>query len=229
MEPLHRAAGRVVRHLLVDVERDLRGGDVDALAVVGELDRRGGHLNDGADEPFRQLAGHRDERHLLRGVGTVVHEDRGARRRFPAADLVDAEIAVAGDGCHDGQAVERDAVEAAAIDLPGEHRVLADGLGLAAHDAAACEHFSGPSLDVLAAHRAFPAGRQHGQGGSQNHERRYEHPSLHNEPQERDRPARKAILIIRILRLPGQSPATGSTLVGCRIRATRRLDSSAWA
>src|SRR5438445_778666 len=151
MEPLHRAAGRVVRHLLVDVERDLRGGDVDALAMVGELDRRGGHLNDGADEPFRQLAGHRDERHLLRGVGTVVHEDRGARRRFPAADLVDAEIAVAGDGCHDGQAVERDAVEAAAIDLPGEHRVLADGLGLAAHDAAACEHFSGPSLDVLAA------------------------------------------------------------------------------
>jgi hypothetical protein len=35
------------------------------------------------------------------------------------------------------QTVNRDAVEAAVVDLPGQHRLLADGFRFAVHDAAA--------------------------------------------------------------------------------------------
>ena len=40
VEPLHRAAGRVVRHVLADVERNLAGRHLNLAAVIGELNRR---------------------------------------------------------------------------------------------------------------------------------------------------------------------------------------------
>ena len=89
------------------------------------------------------------------GLAELVARGRaGGCLRFtsdPSEALRDAEILVPSDGRNDRQAVERHAVEAAAIDFPRKHRLLADGFGFAAHDAAAGEDLRGARFDVLAA------------------------------------------------------------------------------
>ena len=52
MEPLHGAAGRVVRDVLADVERNLTGRHVNRVFLIGELDRRGGDVDDVPTLPF---------------------------------------------------------------------------------------------------------------------------------------------------------------------------------
>ena len=79
-----------------------------------------------------------------------------------AADFLDAEVLVAGDRGDHRQAVKRNAVEAAAVDFPREHGLLAHRLGFAAHDAAAGEDFSRACFDVLAIDRA--ASHERGDG-----------------------------------------------------------------
>ena len=87
---------------------------------------------------------------LRRGRALV---DEHCRRVLPrlAADLANAEVRVAGDRGDDGKAVERDAVEAAAIDLPRQQRFPPGRCRLAVHDAAAGEHFRRTRFDVGAA------------------------------------------------------------------------------
>ena len=132
---------------------------LDLAAVVGELNRRRRDLDDGADEAVRQLVRHGDERDLLRGVGALVDEQRRADDGFSPPISCMPRLRSPETRRHDGQTVEGDAVEAAAIDLPRQHGLLADGFGFAVHDAAASEHFSGARLDVGAGHLPLPPAR----------------------------------------------------------------------
>src|SRR6185503_10175708 len=90
---------------------------------VGKLDRRGRFLYDAADEVSGQRLHHADERLALRGVRARVDVNRGAGRCRFAADLVDAEVGVRGERGDDGEPVEGDAVDLAAVDLPREQRL----------------------------------------------------------------------------------------------------------
>ena len=72
----------------------------------------------------------------------------------------------------DRQPVDRNAVEAAAIDLPRQHRLLAHRLGFAVHDAAAGEHFGGPRFDVVAGERMPLPPASSGGTAKRDHDRR---------------------------------------------------------
>jgi len=135
------------------IVRDLAGRHVNGVILIRELNRRGAHVDDGADCAPGELRRHGDQRDPLGGVGAIIDEHRRADVRLAAADFLDAQIPVAGHRSHHRQPVERDAVEAAAIDLPGKDRLLADGFRLAAHDAAAREDLCGARFDVLSADR----------------------------------------------------------------------------
>src|SRR5882672_4707549 len=45
VEPLHRTAGGIVGEVLVHIEGNLTGGDLNLAAVIGELNRRRRHLD----------------------------------------------------------------------------------------------------------------------------------------------------------------------------------------
>jgi len=97
------------------------------------------------------LLRHRDERGALSGRGPVVYEDCRTRGCRGAADFANAEILIAGDGGHDREPVQRDAVEVASINFPHEQRLATGCRGLAVHDASAGEHLCGSRFNVGAA------------------------------------------------------------------------------
>ena len=124
-----------------------------ASPFVGELNRRRRELDDVPTMPFESCL-------AIATSAIALRRQWRARRRIPrlglrrvAADFANAQVHVAGDRGDDGQAVERDAVEAAAIDLPRQQRFPAGRRRFAVHDAAAGEHFRRSRLDVRARDR----------------------------------------------------------------------------
>ena len=133
-----------------DGELRLGGRDPHLVAVRLERHRCRGHIDDLVDEPTGNPADERDERVPLCGSGAAVHDDGSANRgRRHTADLTDAQIPIACDSGDDAQAIERDAIEGAVIDVPGHHGLPADGLCFARHDAAAREDLGGAGFDVF--------------------------------------------------------------------------------
>ena len=151
LEPLHRAAARIVLHLFVDGElHALRHADLDVILRGRELDRRDVDANDLRDQPARHRAHETDQRVALRRRGARIDgDDRFHRGRLFAAHLAHAEVAIAGDGRGHRQAVERHAFERSRGDPPRHDRLAAHGLGLAVHDAAAGKHLGRARLDVF--------------------------------------------------------------------------------
>ena len=85
------------------------------------------------------------------------------------------EVHVAGDRGHDGEAVERDALEAPAVDLPRQQRFAAGRRRFTVDDAAAGEDFRRPGLDVGAFYR--DAARAETRGHEACQHRRHEYSS----------------------------------------------------
>ena len=48
------------------------------MLALGELNRRGGDVDDGPDAALRELGDHRDQRDALRRIGALVDDDRRA-------------------------------------------------------------------------------------------------------------------------------------------------------
>src|SRR5262249_52865289 len=88
-----------------------------------------------------------------------------------------AQVPIARHRGDDRQTVNRDAVEAAVVDLPCQHRLLADGFCFAVHDAAAGKYLGGPRFDIRARDGALPAGRE--RSDRKTEQRRRENHSLH--------------------------------------------------
>ena len=64
--------------------------------------------------------------------------------------LAHTEVAIAGDGGHDGQAVQHYAVVGAGGDAPGHHGLPAHGFGFGVHDAAAGKDLRRARFHVVA-------------------------------------------------------------------------------
>ena len=145
--------------LFFTVSCDWPAATATVSAVSSKLMAHGRDLHDLGDEPAREFLCQFRQRYSLRGGGTLVDvDDRAHKRRRLAANLADAEIAIAGHGGHHAQAVEDLASVDAGVDPPRHHGLPAYRLGFAAHDAAAGEHLGRAGFDVLADDGAGPGG-----------------------------------------------------------------------
>src|SRR5262249_60706759 len=113
-------------------------------------------------------------------VGGRVAGGRGAARRLLAAHFLHAGVPAARQRGDDGQAVDRDAVEAALVDLPREQRLPAHRFGFAVHDAAAGEDLGGTRFHVRAGDGPLAASEKRRRG--QRRQRRGDDGSVHLRP-----------------------------------------------
>ena len=101
VEPLHRAARRIVGHHLVDCERDLRRRDADLLALSLNWIGAGVTATMFETMPFDSSLAIAMSAICCGAVRARVDVDRRADVRLAAADFGDAEVAIAGDRRHD--------------------------------------------------------------------------------------------------------------------------------
>src|SRR5689334_17747307 len=147
MKPLLCTATWIVFRMLVYRQSNPRSLDCDLHPLICEINWCRCHADDGADD-IRKLLCHCDQRIPLGIRGASIDDQGRFRNGLLPTQFVNAKVLIADNSGDDRQTVESNAIDRASIDFPGEYRLSAGGFGFTAHQAAACEYFRGPRLDI---------------------------------------------------------------------------------